>query len=61
MPPPPNPPRLETTERRCPTCPAQRIASMGQIVAVDGQVKEKYWCGACGRAFWFVRTVTALE
>jgi hypothetical protein len=34
---------------------------MGQIVAVDGQVKEKYWCGACGRAFWFVRTVTALE
>jgi hypothetical protein len=50
-PPPPDPPRLETTERRWPTCRAQRIASMGQIAAVAGQIKEKYWWEACGRAF----------
>ena len=55
------PPRLETTERRCPTCRAQRVASMGQIVAVAAQVKEKCWCEACGREFRFVRTVIALE
>ena len=58
---PSKPPRPETTERRCSACRAQRIASVGHIVAVAEQIKEKYRCEACGRAFWFEGTVIALE
>jgi transposase-like protein len=49
-------PRVETTERRCPSCRSEQVAPIGQTTAAFGVIKSSYQCEACELRFMYVRT-----
>jgi hypothetical protein len=48
-------PRIETRERRCPSCRSHSVKPHVRIIAIDGLLKLDYRCDACGGTFVFVR------